>query len=65
MQVKEVGSSAAQREAREKLLEAARRREIDSVLVWRMDPSLVQVGFTMDHNVCPRIVNELQVDRPE
>jgi len=33
MQVKEVGSGAAQREAREKLLEAARRREIDGVLV--------------------------------
>ena len=26
-----------QREAREKLLEAARRREIDNVLVWRLD----------------------------
>jgi putative DNA-invertase from lambdoid prophage Rac len=35
--VKEVGSGAAQREAREKLLEAARRREIDGVLVWRLD----------------------------
>jgi len=51
--------------AREKLLEAARRREIDSLLVWRMDPSLVQVELTMDHNVCTRIVNELQEDRPE
>jgi DNA invertase Pin-like site-specific DNA recombinase len=37
MQVKEVGSGAAHREAREKLLEAARRREIDVVLVWRLD----------------------------
>jgi putative DNA-invertase from lambdoid prophage Rac len=37
MQVREVGSGAAQREAREKLLEAARRREIDIVLVWRLD----------------------------
>ena len=37
MQVKEVGSGATQREAREKLLEAARRREIDGVLVWRLD----------------------------
>jgi len=37
MQVKEVGSGAAQWEAREKLLEAARRREIDGVLVWRLD----------------------------
>jgi len=34
-QVREVGSGAAKREAREKLLEAARRREIDVVLVWR------------------------------
>jgi len=37
MQVREVGSGAAKREAREKLLEAARRREIDLVLVWRLD----------------------------
>ncbi len=37
IQVKEVGSAAAQREAREKLLEAARRREIDAALVWRLD----------------------------
>src|SRR5436853_3154380 len=37
MQVREVGSGAAQRKAREKLLEAARRREIDVVLVWRLD----------------------------
>lgn len=36
-QVKEVGSGASQRELREKLLEAARRREIDVVLVWRLD----------------------------
>ena len=36
-EVREVGSGAAKREAREKLLEAARRREIDVVLVWRLD----------------------------
>jgi putative DNA-invertase from lambdoid prophage Rac len=36
-QVREVGSGAAKREAREKLLEAARRREIDVVLVCRLD----------------------------
>src|SRR5258706_742148 len=35
--VREVGSGAAKREAREKLLEAARRREIDVVLVCRLD----------------------------
>jgi putative DNA-invertase from lambdoid prophage Rac len=37
LQVKEIGSGASQREKREKLLEAARRREIDVVLVWRLD----------------------------
>lgn len=37
LQVREVNSGAAWREAREKLLEAARRREIDLVLVWRLD----------------------------
>lgn len=37
MQVKEVGSGAAQRQMREKLIGAARRREIDVVLVWRLD----------------------------
>src|SRR5580693_435978 len=37
LQVKEVGSGASQRQQREKLLEAARRREIDVVLVWRLD----------------------------
>src|ERR1700687_1554062 len=37
LQVREVVSGAAKREAREKLLEAARRREIDVVLVCRLD----------------------------
>ena len=37
MQVKEVGSGASERELRRKLMEAARRREIDIVLVWRLD----------------------------
>ena len=37
MQVREVNSGAAKWEARESLLEAARRREIDIVLVWRLD----------------------------
>src|ERR1035441_539472 len=35
--VREVGSGAAKQEAREKLQEAARRREIYVVLVWRLD----------------------------
>jgi DNA invertase Pin-like site-specific DNA recombinase len=37
VQIKEVGSGAAERELREKLMAAARRREIDVVLVWRLD----------------------------
>jgi putative DNA-invertase from lambdoid prophage Rac len=37
LQVKEVGSGASERQLRETLLEAARRREIDVVLVWRLD----------------------------
>jgi len=37
LQVHEVNSGAAKREDRERLLEAARRREIDVVLVWRLD----------------------------
>ena len=37
MQVKEVGSGAKQQPMREKLIDAARRREIDVVLVWRLD----------------------------
>ena len=37
MQVKEVSSGVAQRQLRETLLDAARRREIDVVLVWRLD----------------------------
>jgi DNA invertase Pin-like site-specific DNA recombinase len=37
LQVRDVNSGAVKREAREKLLEAARRREIDVVLVWRLD----------------------------
>ncbi len=37
VQVREVGSGAVERELREKLMAAARRREIDVVLVWRLD----------------------------
>jgi putative DNA-invertase from lambdoid prophage Rac len=37
MQVKEVGSGATQRQRREELMQAARRREIDVVVVWRLD----------------------------
>jgi len=37
VQIKEVGSGAVERELREKIMAAARRREIDVVLVWRLD----------------------------
>jgi len=37
IQVREANSGAARREARERILEAARRREIGLVLVWRLD----------------------------
>jgi putative DNA-invertase from lambdoid prophage Rac len=37
MQIREVGSGAIERYAREQLMEAARRRKIDVVLVWRLD----------------------------
>ena len=36
-QIKEIGSGASQRQLREALIAAARRREIDVVLVWRLD----------------------------
>jgi putative DNA-invertase from lambdoid prophage Rac len=50
VQIKEVGSGAAERGLREKLLAAARRREIDVVLVWRLDRwgrSLVDLVVTL------------------
>jgi len=37
VQIKEVGSGASERELRQQLLATARRREIDVVLVWRLD----------------------------
>ena len=37
VEVKDVGSGAAVRQKREELLGAARRREIDLVVVWRLD----------------------------
>jgi len=46
--IREVGSGAAKREAREKLLEAARRREIDVVLVWPGPLGPVGNGSTGD-----------------
>ena len=50
LQIKEVGSGAAEREMRQQLLDAARRRELDVVLVWRLDRwgrSLVDLVVTL------------------
>jgi len=55
MQTKEVGSGASERELLQKLMEAARRREIDIVLVWRLDrrgrslPDLVSTLEELNH----------------
>ena len=55
MQVKEVGSGASERELRQNLMHAARRREIDIVLVWRLDrwgrslPDLVTTLEELNH----------------
>src|SRR5829696_7717696 len=37
LQIKEVGSGAKIRPQREELLKAARRREVDVIIVWRLD----------------------------
>ena len=37
LEVKEVGSGAKTRPKREELLRAARRREVDAIVVWRLD----------------------------
>ena len=36
-QIQDVGSGASDRPQRELLLHAARRRELDAILVWRLD----------------------------
>ena len=36
LQIKEVGSGAKTRPQREELLKAARRREVDAIIVWRL-----------------------------
>ena len=50
VQIKEVGSGASERELRERLLAAARRRDIEAVVVWRLDRwgrSLVDLVVTL------------------
>jgi putative DNA-invertase from lambdoid prophage Rac len=37
LQVEEVGSGSKQRPKRDELLKAARRREVDAIVVWKLD----------------------------
>ena len=49
-EVSEIGSGAKEREKREQLLRSARRREIDAIIVWRLDRwgrSLVDLVSTL------------------
>lgn len=57
-EVKDVGSGAALRQKREELLAAARRREIDLVVVWRLDRwgrSLVDLVNTLQELVSLKV----------
>ena len=50
VEISEVGSGAKERQKREELLKAARRREIDVIIVWRLDRwgrSLVDLVSTL------------------
>ncbi len=50
LEISEVGSGAKEREKRDQLLKAARRREIDAIIVWRLDRwgrSLVDLVTTL------------------
>lgn len=50
MEIKDVGSGATLRQKREELLAAARRREVDIIIVWRLDRwgrSLVDLVTTL------------------
>ena len=53
LQVREVGSGAAKREAREKLLGAARRREID--VVQRRDDRVLGLPIDFRHEIVDRL----------
>jgi DNA invertase Pin-like site-specific DNA recombinase len=58
VEVKDVGSGAALRQKREELLAAARRREIDLVVVWRLDRwgrSLVDLVNTLQELVSLKV----------
>lgn len=58
LEVKEVGSGAKQRPQRQEVLKAARRRDVDAIIVWRLDRwgrSLADLVVTL------RELNELEI----
>jgi DNA invertase Pin-like site-specific DNA recombinase len=58
VEVKDVGSGAALRQKREELLAAARRRDIDLIVVWRLDRwgrSLVDLVNTLEELVSLKV----------
>lgn len=58
LEVEDVGSGAKQRKKREQLMRAARRREIDTIIVWKLDRwgrSLHDLVFSLEE------LNDLEV----
>ena len=58
LEMKDIGSGASLREKREELLAAARRREVDTIVVWRLDRwgrSLVDLVSTLQELVALKV----------
>ena len=58
LEMKEIGSGASLRQKREELLAAARRREVDTIVVWRLDRwgrSLVDLVSTLQELVALKV----------
>jgi putative DNA-invertase from lambdoid prophage Rac len=58
VKIEEIGSGAASRARREELLRAARRKEIDTIVVWRLDRwgrSLVDLVTTLQELVALKV----------
>jgi putative DNA-invertase from lambdoid prophage Rac len=58
LEMKEIGSGASLRQKREELLAAARRREVDTIIVWRLDRwgrSLVDLVSTLQELVALKV----------
>jgi predicted site-specific integrase-resolvase len=67
--VLEIGSGVRERRQREQLMQAARRREIDTIVVWRLDrwgrsvadlTMLVIISFTYMRNEADRVLRTAQ-----